>query len=393
MSSAKPFQKNKIFLLSGSHTVIDAFTGFLPPLLPLLMVDMKISIAGAGVLATILSTCNSLPQPILGVINDTFGKRFFVYLGPLISAVFICLIGYANSYSALIIMLALCGTGSAVFHPSAAALVNRLAGPRPSLAMSIFVTAGNFGHAVSPLLVVPVANAVGLEGLPVFVFAGALASFLLFRHIPESPGGGVVRERIRWREVSWQRMRTLGLLQFIAIVRAFVITGIGTFLPIYMHHKGVSLFFAGATATLFQGLGSLGGLLGGHLSDVFSRPRMMQIPLLLVAPFLLAFFFFDGWIRFVCLSLGGVALYLSLPLNVVMAIELFPRHAGTVSALMIGFAWGIGGLLLAPFGLAAERFGLEAVMIGLSLLILTAVAAAFLLTDNIGKTKKELVRA
>jgi FSR family fosmidomycin resistance protein-like MFS transporter len=243
------------------------------------------------------------------------------------------------------------------------------------------------------LLVVPVANALGLQGLPLFFVAGALVSLLLFRHVPESPGGDVVRERMRWREISWQSMRILGLLQFIAVARAFVITGIGTFLPIYMHQKGFSLFFAGATATLFQGIGSLGGLLGGHLSDIFSRSRMMQIPLLLVAPCLLAFFFLDGWIRFVCLAAGGVALYLSLPLNVVMAIELFPRHAGTVSALIIGFAWGIGALLLTPFGLAAERFGLEAAMIGLTLLSLTAVAAAFLLTDNISKTKKELVRA
>jgi len=388
MSAATPFQRNKIFLLASGHAVNDALTGFLPPLLPLLMTEMKISIAGAGILATILSVSNSLPQPIYGVINDTFGKRFFVYLGPLVTAVFICLIGYASSYSSLVVMLALCGTGSAVFHPAAAALVDRLGGHHKSLAMSIFVTAGNFGHSISPLLVVPVVALLGLRGLPAFFVVGALFSFLLFRYIPESTSSRVFREKLNWRQVPWRRMRALGLLQLIAIVRAFVISGFATFLPLYMHQNGLSLFSSGATATLFHGIGSLGGLMGGHLSDVFSRKRIMQIPMALVLPLLLAFFYFDGALRFFCLALAGIALYISLPLNVVMAVELFPHHAGTASALMIGFAWGVGGLLLTPFGIAADRLGLKASMIWLTLLTLLAVVAAFFLSDD-----KEAVNA
>jgi FSR family fosmidomycin resistance protein-like MFS transporter len=386
MNETTAFQRNKIFLLSGGHAVTDAFTGFLPPLLPLLMSEMKFSIAGAGVLATILSTSTSLLQPIYGAINDAMGKRFFVYLGPLVTAGFICLLGYSSSYAGLVILLALCGTGSAAFHPAAAALVGRLGGDRKSLAMSIFVTAGNFGHSISPLIVVPVAMALGLRGLPVLFFAGALLSFLLFRYIPAAPGRAGRPQPVNWRNLPLPRLRTLGLLQIIAVVRAFVIAGLATFLPVYMYQNGVSLFFAGATGTLFHGIGSLGGLVGGHLGDRINRNRFMQVPMFIAVPLLLGFFYMDGAVRYFCLMFGGIALYLSLPLNVVLAVELFPRHAGTVSALMIGFAWGVGGLLLTPFGVAADRFGLEAAMIGLILLLLAGVGAALLLVDEKEKT-------
>jgi len=383
ISTDSSFQRNKIFLLSSGHVVTDAFTGFLPPLLPLLIVQMNISLAGAALLATILSTSTSLLQPIYGLINDAMGKRYFVYLGPVLTGFFICMLGFSNSYSVVVILLALCGTGSAAFHPSAAALIGKLGGERKSLAMSIFVTAGNLGHSMSPLIVVPVATALGLKGLPVLIVIGALLSFLLFRYVPEvAAREATTNTRFNWRNLSVPRLRALGLLQLIAVFRAFVITGIGTFLPIYMNQKGVPLFWAGATGTLFHGIGSLGGLIGGHFADKMNRNRFMQVPLLLAVPLLLGFFYFDGVMRFFCLAIGGIALYISLPLNVVLAVELFPKNAGTMAALMIGFSWGVGGLLLTPFGVAAERFGLEATMIALIAFLLIAVLAAFLLPET-----------
>lgn len=391
MSETSTFQSKKILLLSGGHVATDAFTGFLPPLLPLLISELKISLAGAAVLATILSTSTSLLQPIYGMINDAMGKRYFVYLGPIVTATFICLLGYSNSYTVLVILLALCGTGSAAFHPSAAALVGKLGGTRKSLAMSIFVMAGNLGHSVSPLIVVPVATTLGLQGLPVLVIGGALFSFLLFRYVPETAHREAsTTQSFRWQNISAPRLRTLGLLQLIAVVRAFVITGIGTFLPIYMHQNGLPLFWAGATGTLFHGIGSLGGLVGGHLGDRLNRKRFMQVPLIVAVPLMLGFFYFDNALRFFCLAVGGIALYISLPLNVVLAVELFPRNAGTMVALMIGFAWGVGGLLLTPFGVAAEHFGLEAAMVTLIALLLVAVVAAILLPDNIEKMNESI---
>ena len=41
-------------------------------------------------------------------------------------------------------------------------------------------------------------------------------------------------------------------------------------------------------------------------------------------------------------------LLFTIPVNVVMAQELVPSQAGTISALMMGFAWGAAGVIFIP---------------------------------------------
>jgi FSR family fosmidomycin resistance protein-like MFS transporter len=51
------------------------------------------------------------------------------------------------------------------------------------------------------------------------------------------------------------------------------------------------------------------------------------------------------------------------PINVVMAQELVPSQAGTVSALMMGFAWGTAGLIFIPLtGWASDLLSLHTVL-------------------------------
>ena len=55
--------------------------------------------------------------------------------------------------------------------------------------------------------------------------------------------------------------------------------------------------------------------------------------------------------------LGGTALNLPIPISVVMAQRLVPGGASTVSALMMGFAWGAGALLAPAAGVLGEHYG------------------------------------
>jgi FSR family fosmidomycin resistance protein-like MFS transporter len=62
----------------------------------------------------------------------------------------------------------------------------------------------------------------------------------------------------------------------------------------------------------------------------------------------------------VCLGLGGLILLFTIPVNVTMGQDLAPSQAGTVSALMMGFAWGTAGMLFIPLvGYAADHFTLH----------------------------------
>ena len=89
------------------------------------------------------------PQPLFG---------WLAILGIGTSGVFYALSGIAPSYSLVLLAVALGGVGSAVFHPSGAAVAGR-AGASPSgerrlgARISVFSVGGNAGAALSTLIV------------------------------------------------------------------------------------------------------------------------------------------------------------------------------------------------------------------------------------------------
>ena len=84
-----------------AHFINDAYSSFLSPLLPRLMTNLDISIAVAAGLAMTWSLAGSLVQPLAGYLADRYGRKLFVIGGPLISAIFLSLIGLAPSVEIL----------------------------------------------------------------------------------------------------------------------------------------------------------------------------------------------------------------------------------------------------------------------------------------------------
>jgi FSR family fosmidomycin resistance protein-like MFS transporter len=88
------------------------------------------------------------------------------------------------------------------------------------------------------------------------------------------------------------------------------------------------------------------------------------------------------------LILGGLVLLFTIPINVVVAQDLVPSQAGTVSALLMGFAWGTAGMIFVPLtGWLADRTSLHT---ALSTLLVFPAAGFFLarwLPDNLGRSR------
>jgi FSR family fosmidomycin resistance protein-like MFS transporter len=74
------------------------------------------------------------------------------------------------------------------------------------------------------------------------------------------------------------------------------------------------------------------------------------------------------------MAVGGLFLQSTLPVNVTFGQSLAPVSAATVSSLMMGFAWGTGGLSVPFVGMIADRVGIEPTLAGLSLVPLLAAA-------------------
>ena len=54
-----------------------------------------------------------------------------------------------------------------------------------------------------------------------------------------------------------------------------------------------------------------------------------------------------------------------------------PISAATVSSLMMGFAWGVGGLFIPLVGMLADRIGIDHTLVVISLVPIAAAALAW----------------
>jgi FSR family fosmidomycin resistance protein-like MFS transporter len=112
------------------------------------------------------------------------------------------------------------------------------------------------------------------------------------------------------------------------------------------------------------------------VADRFGARRVIMLSLVCAVPFLALAPLFSGWWLVAMIAAGGFLLQSTLPVNVTFAQTLAPISAATVSSLMMGFAWGVGGLAAPLVGMAADRIGIERTLMLMSFMPLVAAALA-----------------
>ncbi|MGE0129733.1 MAG: MFS transporter [Blastocatellales bacterium] len=360
-------RKNKltITLLSTAHFVMDSYSSFLFQLLPLMAVKLHLTPAQAGLVPPVLTIASSLMQPVYGVISDRYLKRSMVVFGPLIAAVFLSCLGMADSLPMLMALVILGGVGVGIFHPQGAALVSRAAssdkmgkiGRHQGMVMSIFSSAGTVGYALGPLLIALIVGRFGLERSWYAVVWGVAIWVVMLRYCPPLER----RERAADAPSLGDALRAawapLTLLYFAVVLRSAVSVSVQTYWPFALKSFGMTEMEYGSVLAGFLFFGGVGGFFGGALADRLGARRVSLVAMLIATPLLLAAFSTRGTLSNVLLMAGGTVLNLPIPISVVMAQRLVPGGASTVSALMMGFAWGAGALMTPLVGKMSERFG------------------------------------
>jgi FSR family fosmidomycin resistance protein-like MFS transporter len=347
-------------LLSVAHFFIDLYSSALSGFQPVLVERLGLSLAQAGVLGGLLVFSSSTLQPIYGYLSDRFHSRLFTALAPAVAGIFISLLGVAPNYLTLIALVLLGGAGIASFHPQGSARATLGITENRGRWMAVFISSGTLGLALGPSFFSWLITGLGIDRTWVGMIPGiAVTGFLLARMpevaIPAGPRRGFDWEILR---SVWKPLTVLYLLVFI---RSVVQISFTQFLPLYLtKERALGLNQANLALTLYLGCGAIGGFLGGQLADRFGGRRVILISMIASVPLLGAFFFTTGAISMACLGLGGLILLFTIPVNVTMGQDLAPSQAGTVSALMMGFAWGTAGMLFIPLvGFVADQVSLH----------------------------------
>jgi MFS transporter, FSR family, fosmidomycin resistance protein len=368
----------RLALLTAGHFTIDAYSSFFAPLLPLLMTKLHLNLTLVGTLVALASVSSSFAQPLWGWLSDRMHRPWFVWLGPLVAAVFISAIGFAHSFTSLVVLLMLGGLGVAAFHPQAAALAGE-SSPRRAMAMSFFITGGTLGFSLGPEFAGRVVGWFGIERTWIAVIPGAVMAVILgvtSRRL--TPPKRMSGPRPAIRELG-PVARPLALLYAIVVCRSAVSYGYMTFLPIYLHQHGFSepQYTHLTSAYLFTG--AVGGLLGGYLAErIGARRVVIQSFAGAILPFI-GFLVLPDVPGIACVLLGSFIMQGSLPVNVVLGQELSPRHSSVISSLLMGAAWGMGALLIGPIGAFGDLHGIRSALALLAGLLVVGLGCAIAL--------------
>ena len=153
--------------------------------------------------------------------------------------------------------------------------------------------------------------------------------------------------------------------------------GLLVFMPVLLTSQGMSIANASLAVTCYLLVSGIGGFAGGTLADRFGPRRVILFSLVSAVPFMVAASMLQGWWLAAAVSIGGLLLQSTLPVNVTYAQMLAPVGAATVSSLMMGFAWGVGSTMVPIVGLLGDTMGLPRALLCISIVpLLAAVLAA-----------------
>jgi FSR family fosmidomycin resistance protein-like MFS transporter len=365
-----------VLFVATVHFIVDGYGNIFAPLLPLLMPKLGLSFAEAGTLTMLFQMSASVSQVGFGHLADRWRPRLLLVAGPIVSVVILSFVGASTSMLMAAVILIAGGLGGAAFHPPAAALAYRLGGERAGLAMSVHITGGSLGFSLGPLLFAPFAQRFGLEWTPFVAVPGLIAVSLLLMRLPA----------ITWPPATTRGFaalrpyaRPLALLYFVVVLRTMTSIAFATFMPVMLTSRGMSLASSGGAVAAYLFASGVGGFLGGPSADRFGHRLVIVLSLVFAVPFLFAATLVDGWWFVLLVAIGGFFLQSTLPVNVTFGQALAPVSAATVSSLMMGFAWGSGGLTVPFVGRIADLAGLDLTLRGLALVPLAAAALAMLL--------------
>ncbi|MGY6697307.1 MAG: MFS transporter [Roseinatronobacter sp.] len=367
LSATTPAAKTTWIVLvaiSLCHMINDVMQSLLAAIYPLLALEFDLSFWQIGLMTFAFQVTASLLQPLVGLVTDRRPMPQSLPVGMGSTLVGLLLLGFAQSYGALLLGAMLIGVGSAVFHPESSRVARLASGGKFGTAQSLFQVGGNFGSALGPLLAAFVVVPLGRPSVAAFALMALVGMIILNRvglwygalaRASAAQGRERPTHSLGRRPVIWAIV-ILALLTFSKNAYTASISSYYTFYLIERFDLGIEA--AQQLLFLFLAATAAGVMLGGLVGDRFGPLVVIWVSILGVLPFTLALPHV-GLVATAVLSVViGIIIASAFPAIVVYAQALLPGRVGLVAGIFFGFAFGMGGIAAAILGVMADFRGI-----------------------------------
>jgi FSR family fosmidomycin resistance protein-like MFS transporter len=387
----KPTVYRILLSISLVHLLNDSIQSVIPAIFPILKESMHLSYAQVGWISFAINFTASIMQPVVGIYTDRKPSPYMLPLGMASTLLGMLFLAFAPNYVTVLLSVMLVGLGSAAFHPEGSRVASMASGSRKGLAQSIFQVGGNFGQSLAPIMTKYIFIPLGQFG-SIWFTAVAAAAIMVQMYIAGwyrgvlASGGRIVRKTAAKTinpERRKQIMFAISILILLVFCRSWYGAAITSYYAFYLRdHYGITLDKAQDFIFLFAAAGAVSTFLGGPLADRFGRKNIIWFSMIGSAPLAILLPYVSLSWAYVLLLVNGFILLSSFSVTVVYAQDLFPGKVGTVSGLIIGFAFGMGGVGALALGHFIDLFQLEPVMKVCGFLPLLGVITFFLPSDK-----------
>jgi FSR family fosmidomycin resistance protein-like MFS transporter len=283
---AKALRSERLWLLgilTAGHFVIHWFQQFFPVVLPSLKTGLSLDNVQVGALTSARQLAQALFETPLGMVGDAMVRFRPLLLAAALIAMGVgyFLFGAAPLFFTALLGSALIGLGTALWHPTAAAVLSNRFPERRATALSIHGTGATLSDTLTPLAVGWLLALFSWEAVcRAQILVGLAWGLVFWRALAGSLSAAEPAAR-------GSRLRQVGaLLANVAFIGVAVATGLMqmgrlivlTFLPIYLQEElGYSAVALGLFVALLHAMGIVSQPILGVLSDRLGR-RAVLVP-------------------------------------------------------------------------------------------------------------------
>ncbi len=363
-----------VWLITGGHLITHWYPATFYVLLPIIGKELGLSFTQIGLIISLQHLVGALTNLPGGMLVDAVGRKGYLMAISLfwVGFPYLLIAFLPPSYATLLICISLVGIGNNLWHPTAIPTLANNYPDRKGLVLSVHGMGGNLGEALAPLAIgVLLTYMSWRSALIINVIPGAVMAVLILvilgaftmesnrgknTNTPKRSRGDYLRE-----VASLLRNRGLMLIATSGMFRVATQTGLLTFLPVYLAYElGYSPWATGMAMTLLQIMGFIAGPIGGHVSDIIGRKKVVMTSMAGTALVILSIVFAGKTPVFILIvALLGFFLYATRAVFQAWTLEQTPPHLAA-TGIGINFSMQGVGAAFAPFmfGYIADQYSI-----------------------------------